>query len=49
VDLFAASAFVRQAFGGDVQEHFAHFFREEQRAYDAAVTDWELWRYFERI
>lgn len=48
-DAFAASAFVREAFGADVQEHYTHFYREEQSAYDRAVTDWERWRYFERI
>jgi glutamine synthetase len=48
-DAFAASTFVREAFGEDMQEHYTHFFREEQAAYDRAVTDWERWRYFERI
>jgi glutamine synthetase len=48
-DAFAASAFVREAFGADVQAHYTHFYREEQSAYDRAVTDWERWRYFERI
>jgi glutamine synthetase len=47
--LFESSDFVRQAFGEDVQEHYAHFFQHEQNAYDRAVTDWERWRYFERI
>jgi glutamine synthetase len=47
--LFESSDFVRQAFGGDVQEHYAHFFHDEQASYDRAVTDWERWRYFERI
>jgi glutamine synthetase len=47
--LFAASDFVRTAFGDEVQEHYAHFFRQEQADYDRAVTDWERWRYFERI
>jgi glutamine synthetase len=48
-DRFAASTFARQAFGDDVVEHYLHFFRSEQRAYDMAVTDWEIQRYFERI
>ncbi len=48
-DTFASSDFVADAFGRDVQEHYAHFFRTEQHAYDNAVTDWERWRYFERI
>ncbi len=49
VRLFEASDFVKQTFGEDVQEHYAHFFNEEATAYDNAVTDWERWRYFERI
>lgn len=48
-DLFAQSKFVRETFGGDVVEHYTHFFRTEQDAYDKAVTDWERRRYFERI
>jgi glutamine synthetase len=48
-DLFADSDFVRQAFGADVREHYAHFFNTEATAYDNAVTDWERRRYYERI
>ncbi|MEA3078379.1 MAG: glutamine synthetase [Actinomycetota bacterium] len=48
-DLFEASAFAKAAFGADVVEHYTHFFRTEQAAFDAAVTDWERRRYFERI
>lgn len=48
-DLFANSSFNRIVFGKDVIEHYAHFFRCEQRAYDNAVTDWERKRYFEQI
>lgn len=48
-DLFANSAFVKESFGEDVQQHYAHFFRVEQKAFDNSVTDWERWRYFERI
>ncbi len=46
---FEASDFAREAFGADVVEHYAHFFRTEQAAFDRAVTDWERQRYFERI
>jgi glutamine synthetase len=46
---FATSDFAKRAFGDDVVEHYLHFFRSEQRAYDMAVTDWEIQRYFERI
>ena len=48
-DLFAASEFTRQVFGQEVVEHYAHYFRTEQAAFDTAVTDWERRRYFERI
>jgi len=47
--LFADSEFARSAFGDAVVDHYAHFFRTEQAAYDRAVTDWERRRYFERI
>jgi glutamine synthetase len=42
------SAFARAAFGDDVIDHYLHFFRTEQRKFDAAVTDWERRRYFEQ-
>jgi len=48
-NLFSESKFAKKAFGEDVVEHYAHFFRTEVAAYDTAVTDWELKRYFERI
>lgn len=48
-DLFERSEFARETFGDDVVEHYTHFFRTEQQAYDQAVTDWERHRYFERI
>jgi glutamine synthetase len=48
-DAFAQSDFARCALGDDVHEHYAHYFRVEHRAFDAAVTDWERKRYFERI
>jgi glutamine synthetase len=46
---FSSSAFCKKAFGEEVVEHYAHFFRTEAQAYDKAVTDWERRRYFERI
>jgi glutamine synthetase len=49
VELFSKSAFAKKTFGDDVVEHYTHFFRTEVAAYDKAVTDWELKRYFERI
>ncbi|MBE0690136.1 MAG: glutamine synthetase, partial [Anaerolineae bacterium] len=48
-DAFEASAFAQAAFGADVVEHYTHFFRTEQAAYDRAVTNWERARYFEQI
>ena len=47
--LFAASEFTKRVLGPEVVEHYAHFFRTEQKAFDAAVTDWERRRYFEKI
>ncbi len=49
VERFAASNFAKRAFGDEVVEHYAHFYRTEAAAYDRAVTDWERRRYFERI
>jgi len=48
-DRFTSSAFARTAFGDEVVEHYGHFYNTEQSAYNAAVTDWERIRYFERI
>jgi len=47
--LFEQSEFVRQTLGAEAVEHYAHFYRTEQEAYDNAVTDWERKRYFERV
>ena len=47
--LFEKSKFAKTVFGAAVVEHYTHFFRTEQEAFDAAVTDWERKRYFERI
>ena len=48
-DRFAESEWAREAFGAAVHDHYVHFFRSEQHAYDSAVTDWERRRYFEQI
>ncbi len=48
-DLFEKSRFARKALGDAVVDHYLHFFRTEQAAFDAVVTDWERKRYFERI
>jgi len=49
VDIFEKSAFAKASFGADVVEHYTHFYRAEQAAFDKHVTDWERTRYFERI
>jgi len=48
-DLFEDSAVARAAFGDDMVEHYLHQARIEVAAYDAAVTDWERIRGFERL
>jgi len=48
-DLFSDSDFARSAFGDDVVDHYTNYAKIELQAYDAAVTDWELFRGFERL
>lgn len=48
-DLLDASRLARTAFGDAVVDFYVHTARHEVRAFDAAVTDWERVRYFERI
>jgi glutamine synthetase len=48
-DLFENSPFVNETFGQEVVQHYVHFFRTEQAAFNASVTDWERKRYFEQI
>ena len=43
------SNWIREAFGNEVIDHYLHFFRTEQRAFQKVVTDWERARYLERI
>ena len=43
-----ASRWARETFGAEIIDHYLHFFRTEQRKFDAAVTDWERRRYFEQ-
>jgi glutamine synthetase len=47
--LWESSELAADAFGADVVAHYATMARVELDAYRAAVTDWELRRYFERI
>ena len=49
MELFQHSEIARAAFGDAVIEHYANYARVELAAYDAAVTDWELRRCFERL
>ena len=49
LELWQKSDLARQAFGPDVVEHYANYANVELTAYDAAVTDWELRRCFERL
>lgn len=44
-----ASPVARAAFGAEVVAHYANQARVELAAFDAAVTDWELRRGFERL
>ena len=48
-DLLEGSQIAREAFGDEVVEHYLHYARTEQATFDAAVTDWELYRGFERL
>ncbi len=48
-ELFAASTVAKEAFGENVVAHYLNNARIEQRAYDAAITDWERVRGFERF
>lgn len=48
-DLFEQSALAREVFGDEVVEHYTHAARIEVRDFDAAVTDWERVRGFERL
>jgi len=48
-ELFAASTVAREAFGEEIVEHYLNNARVELAAYDAAVTDWERVRGFERF
>jgi glutamine synthetase len=48
-DLLAESKVARAAFGDEVVDHYLNAARVELAAYDAAVTDWERVRGFERL
>ena len=48
-ELFADSETARTAFGEEVVEHYLNMARVEIEAFEAAVTDWERYRTFERL
>jgi glutamine synthetase len=48
-DAFAGSRIARDAFGQEVVDHYLNRARVELEAYEAAVTDWEKFRGFERL
>ncbi|WP_335938506.1 glutamine synthetase family protein [Streptomyces sp. PTD5-9] len=48
-DLWERGEVARAAFGDDVVAHYRNMARVELDAFDAAVTDWELRRSFERL
>jgi glutamine synthetase len=48
-EVFAGSAIARECFGDAVVDHYTNMADVELAAFDAAVTDWELRRTFERM
>jgi glutamine synthetase len=49
LELWEKSELAASAFGTEVVDHYANYARVELAAFDAAVTDWELRRGFERL
>jgi len=49
LELWEKSDLAEKSFGADVTRHYANYARVELAAFDAAVTDWELRRGFERL
>ncbi|MFJ3956694.1 glutamine synthetase family protein [Arthrobacter sp. NPDC090010] len=48
-EALASSAVAREVFGEEVVRHYLHYADVELEAFDAAVTDWEVRRGFERL
>jgi glutamine synthetase len=48
-EAFHGSSIAREALGGEVVDHYTNMADVELAAFDAAVTDWELRRGFERL
>lgn len=49
LELWENSVWVKESFGAEVQAHYANMAKIEIAAYGKAVTDWELFRNFERF
>lgn len=49
MELFDNSTVARDAFGDEVVDHYVQAARVEVNAFNAAVTDWERYRGFERL
>ena len=49
LSLWENSVWIKETFGAEVQAHYANMARVEIAAYGKAVTDWELFRNFERF
>ena len=49
LELWESSTWVRSTFGDEVYAHYANTARIELEAFESAVTDWELFRSFERM
>ncbi len=47
--LWASSPWIKEVFGAEVQAHYANMAQVELDAFGKAVTDWELFRNFERF
>jgi glutamine synthetase len=48
-ELFSQSGVAREALGEEVVAHYAQAAEVELNAFEAAVTDWEMFRGFERL
>jgi glutamine synthetase len=49
LELFDQSEVARDAFGDEVVDHYVHAAQIEVDAFNAAITDWERYRGFERL
>jgi len=49
LSLWQGSGLAKRAFGEDVVAHYGNYGQVELAAFDAAVTDWEMFRGFERL